>query len=58
MNQVAQELGNTPAVTRRSYVDPRVVQLFHDGITADVTERHTVQAPDESDERAVLELLG
>ena len=33
MKQVAEYLGNTPAVARKSYVDPRVVDLFHDGIT-------------------------
>ncbi|SFB06331.1 DNA topoisomerase IB [Amycolatopsis marina] len=33
MREVAEELGNTPAVTRRSYVDPRVVRAFEQGIT-------------------------
>jgi DNA topoisomerase-1 len=33
MREVAAELGNTPAVTRRSYVDPRVVRAFDEGIT-------------------------
>jgi len=28
MREVADELGNTPAVARGSYVDPRVVQQF------------------------------
>jgi DNA topoisomerase IB len=28
---VAQQLGNTTAVSRRSYVDPRVVELFEEG---------------------------
>ena len=30
---VAQHLGNTPAVSRSSYIDPRVVDSFHDGET-------------------------
>jgi DNA topoisomerase-1 len=33
MKQVSSYLGNTPAVARRSYVDPRVVDLFTDGVT-------------------------
>lgn len=33
MREVSEYLGNTPAVTRASYVDPRVVDLFEDGIT-------------------------
>jgi DNA topoisomerase I len=33
MKVVAGELGNTPAVARASYVDPRVVQGYEDGIT-------------------------
>jgi DNA topoisomerase I len=57
ITQVAQELGNTPTVARSSYVDPRVVELFHEGTTADVAVRRTARAPDESAERAVLDLL-
>ena len=33
MEAVAEELGNTPAVARRSYVDPRVVETFGRGQT-------------------------
>lgn len=33
MREVADYLGNTPAVARASYVDPRVVDLFEDGTT-------------------------
>lgn len=33
MKTVSSELGNTPAVARKSYVDPRVVERFHDGLT-------------------------
>jgi DNA topoisomerase IB len=33
MKQVASYLGNTPAVARKSYVDPRLVDLFADGVT-------------------------
>ncbi len=30
---VAELLGNTPAVTRSSYIDPTVIDQFHDGWT-------------------------
>jgi DNA topoisomerase-1 len=33
MRTVADELGNTPAVARRSYVDPRVVRAYGEGVT-------------------------
>ena len=35
MKAVSSYLGNTPAVARSSYVDPRLVDLFNDGITID-----------------------
>ena len=35
MREVAQVLGNTPAVARASYVDPRVVDLYDRGRTID-----------------------
>jgi DNA topoisomerase IB len=46
MKEVAELLGNTPAVARASYVDPRVIERFDDG---DVVA--------EGDECEVLELL-
>jgi DNA topoisomerase IB len=33
MKEVAHYLGNTPAVARASYVDPRVVDLYNHGVT-------------------------
>jgi DNA topoisomerase IB len=36
MREVAEYLGNTPAVARASYVDPRVVDLYQSGRVADV----------------------
>jgi DNA topoisomerase IB len=53
MRQVAELLGNTPTVARSSYVDPRVVDLFHDGVVAPVRPR----MPREEAERRVLKLL-
>jgi DNA topoisomerase IB len=31
--QASEMLGNTPSVARSSYVDPRVIDLFEDGLT-------------------------
>lgn len=33
MREVADELGNTPAVARESYVDPYVITAYHEGTT-------------------------
>ncbi len=63
VRQVAELLGNTPAVARRAYIDPRVFDRYRSGSTIslprdgaaalsgeDVRPRHRI-------ERAVLELL-
>jgi DNA topoisomerase-1 len=39
MRAVSEELGNTPAVARSSYVDPRVVTGFENGVTIAPTLR-------------------
>jgi DNA topoisomerase IB len=52
MREVSAELGNTPAVVRSSYVDPRVVELFHAGTTIEAGR------PGPAAERDVLHLLG
>ena len=55
-------LGNTPTVARKSYVDPRLVDLFRDGVT--ISPALAATDDDLSDgtthgkiERAVLNLL-
>jgi DNA topoisomerase-1 len=60
---VAAYLGNTPAVCRASYVDPRVIDRFHAGTTIAATLQE-MRSPDLADVRvrrrvedAVLELL-
>lgn len=53
MREVAELLGNTPAVARTSYVDPRVVDLYHDGRIVGIP----ANPPREIAERAVLDLL-
>ena len=62
MKEVAGYLGNTPAVARASYVDPRVIDLFNDGVT--ISPALAATDTDLSDgtthgkiERAVLNLL-
>ncbi|GIF78318.1 DNA topoisomerase IB [Asanoa siamensis] len=62
IREVADYLGNTPAVARSSYVDPRVVDLFQDGVT--IAPALDGAAPDLDDratrdrlEAAVLDLL-
>ncbi|HST54647.1 MAG TPA: DNA topoisomerase IB [Solirubrobacteraceae bacterium] len=62
---VAAYLGNTPAVCRASYIDPRVIDRYHAGITIAPTLAELSQGPDLADvrtrklvEAATLELLG
>ncbi|CAA9357277.1 MAG: DNA topoisomerase IB (poxvirus type) [uncultured Nocardioidaceae bacterium] len=64
MREVADGLGNTPTVARASYVDPRVIDLFEDGVTIEPTLRELGERPDPTDvdarqrlEAAVLQLL-
>lgn len=63
IGEVARYLGNTPAVCRRSYVDPRVIDRFNAGQTIMVAlDRLPIELPEperqRSIESAVLELLG
>lgn len=58
MREVAEFLGNTPALARRSYVDPRVVGAYEEGRTIAVGRSYPT--PDERQiglERATLRLL-
>ena len=62
IQEVARYLGNTPAVCRSSYVDPRVADRFNAGQTIlPVLERMPMELPErerqERIERAVLQLL-
>lgn len=54
MREVAERLGNTPAVARKSYVDVRVVEHFRQGTTISQSEA----ADWNKAERAVLRMLG
>ncbi len=58
---VASYLGNTPAVAKSSYIDPRVVDLYESGSTIADAASRTYRTPDQRQaalERAVLDLLG
>ena len=51
VKRVAERLGNTPAVCRRSYIDPRVFDRFRDGRTIEPSRSLA------KTEQAVLELI-
>jgi DNA topoisomerase-1 len=63
VNEVAHYLGNTPAVARSSYIDPRVFDRYEDGLTiggvlvelAEELDTSAIQGPAED---AVLDLIG
>ncbi len=61
MREVAEQLGNTPAVARKSYVDPRVLDAWARGRTVESALRKAVGKPIEdvrpAIERAVVRLL-
>jgi DNA topoisomerase-1 len=59
---VAAALGNTPAVCRRSYIDPRVFDRYRGGDTVDVGRRaaregRMSERTRQKIEREVLELI-
>lgn len=61
VHKVAQKLGNTPAIARASYIDPRIIKAYVD--TNDLVKvRQTVQTMERqsnlsADEQCVLQLL-
>jgi DNA topoisomerase IB len=61
VGEVASYLGNTPAIARSSYVDPRVLDAYAAGHTIEAAARarySSAAARQSGLERAVLELLG
>ena len=56
MRRVGEELGNTPAVARTSYVSPAVVEQWRDGRTLDDFARRSMRGLS-ADETALLALL-
>jgi DNA topoisomerase IB len=60
IKEVAEYLGNTPAIAKKSYIDPRVIDLYESGLTIAVAVRRKSKTPDARQaalERAVLRLL-
>jgi DNA topoisomerase I len=60
IKEVAHYLGNTPAVARASYIDPRIFDRFNDGLTIDPTiavTRSDEPAIQGAVEEAVLDLI-
>ena len=58
--RVADYLGNTPTIARNSYVDPRVIDLYEDGVTIAAALGRAPKDPDRRQariEKAVLRLL-
>lgn len=60
MKEVAEFLGNTPALARSAYVDPRVIEAYESDRTIAGTARRSYKTTDERQaalERATLKLL-
>jgi DNA topoisomerase IB len=60
VGEVAEFLGNTPAIARASYIDPRVIGLYEDGVTVAAAARRRYRDPDARQvalERAVRRML-
>ena len=55
MKEVSAELGNTPAVARSSYVDPRVVEGYEKGLTIAAGVRRADRVKNAGEKQAVLE---
>jgi DNA topoisomerase IB len=62
VKRVAEQLGNTPAVCRRSYIDPKVLDRFRGGTTINLPRSYgdggLTQRQRTGIERRVLELIG
>jgi DNA topoisomerase I len=59
-NEVAEYLGNTPAIAKSSYIDPKVIDLYEDGATIEKAVGRSYKDDDkrrDAVERAVLRLL-
>jgi DNA topoisomerase I len=46
LTEVSDFLGNTPAIARSSYVDPRVIDLYEDGVTIAAATKRRHRDPD------------
>lgn len=61
VKQVAKKLGNTPAIARGSYIDPRVIAAYEDGVSVPKLRKAIVNMRPKKylsvDEQCVLRLL-
>jgi len=57
IKEVAAQLGNTPAVCRASYVDPRVIDRFVEGVVIDLPRGAELEPFQPTIEARVLDLL-
>jgi DNA topoisomerase I len=55
MKEVSEALGNTPAVVRGSYVDPRVVEAYEGGATIAAAVKRAERVKDVAKAQAILE---
>lgn len=55
MREVAEALGNTAAVTRSAYVDPRVVDAYRDGLSIAAGVRRAARVRNSDKRQAILE---
>jgi DNA topoisomerase-1 len=55
MKEVSEALGNTPAVARASYVDPRVVKAYEEGTTIAPAVRRAERTNRPDERQAILE---
>jgi DNA topoisomerase-1 len=55
MNEVSEALGNTPAVARSSYVDPRVVEGYQEGLTIAPAVRRAARTRAADERQSILE---
>lgn len=55
MKEVSEALGNTPAVARASYVDPRVLRAYEQGTTIASAKRRADRARRPDERQAILE---
>ncbi|WP_395309108.1 DNA topoisomerase IB [Mycobacterium sp. AMU20-3851] len=55
MKQVSEDLGNTPAVARSAYVDPRVVTGYRRGMTIAAAAQRAARQKDAADAACTLE---
>lgn len=55
MKEVSESLGNTPAVVRSAYVDPRVVKAYENNVTIAAAVRRAARIRDPNEAQAVRE---